>query len=338
MRIGVLDVGSQAVNLVVTETGARPDRKKAFPARSWKVRTYVAKRIASDGTIDGRGRDLVTSAVASAMDRARRAGVDEIFAYGTAAIRDCPNRDQMLGAIEDRAGIRLGALSGIEEAELTFLAARSWLGRDAGQMLLLDIGGGTLEVASGEGQVPLRALSLPMGAGRLTREFLDDGDPPSNAAVRRLHRHVRGQLREVVQPSDWPVPRSVVAASRTFYQLSRLTGAVPMRHGQHRPRFVQRKALRKWIERLSRLPTDKRQHLPGVSAHRAHQILAGAIVAYELLEAFGEDSARICPWGLREGILLRRLAEEAVPVEDRWSAARALWTPSPWSQRCLAPV
>ncbi|WP_229069917.1 Ppx/GppA family phosphatase [Actinoplanes sp. DH11] len=326
MRIAVLDVGSQSVNLVVSETGNRPDRKKPFPATSWKTRTRVARRIAPDGTIDCAGRERVADAVAEAVARARRAGVDEIFAYGTAAIRDCANRDHVLDEIEFRSGLRLGLLTGVEEAELTFLAARSWLGRGAGRMLLLDIGGGTLEVASGVDQLPELALSLPMGAGRMTREFLLDGDPPSRAAVRRLRRHVRTQIREVVQPGDWAQPRTVVAASRTFYQLARLTGAAPMRHGQHRPRHVQRKALRKWIERLSRLSADERQHLPGVSAHRAHQILAGAIIAHELLGAFDEDSARICPWGLREGILLRRLAAASS------TQLAAAWVPPPWSR------
>lgn len=325
MRIGVLDVGSQAVNLVVSETGSRVEAKKPFPAHAWKVRTRVATCIGPDGKIASTGRGRVAAAVAEAAERARRAGVEEIFAFGTATIRDCANRDRVLDEIEDRSGLRLGLLSGVEEAELTFLAARSWLGREAGRMLLLDIGGGTLEVASGDALLPELALSLPLGAGRMTREFLRDGDPPSSASVRRLRRHVRGQIGELVAPADWPEPRTVVAASRTFYQLARLTGAAPMRHGQHRQRYVQRKPLRKWIERLSRLPSAKRERLPGVSAHRAHQILAGAVIAHELLGAFGEDSARICPWGLREGLLLRRLAEDTP------------WTPVPWA-RSLALV
>ncbi|BBH68954.1 hypothetical protein ACTI_56390 [Actinoplanes sp. OR16] len=329
MRIGVLDVGSQAVNLVVSESGSRIEAKKPFPARSWKVRTRVATCIDPDGAIESKGRVRVADAVAEAVGHARRAGVEEIFAFGTAAIRDCANRDRVLDEIEDRSGIRLGALSGVEEAELTFLAARGWLGPAAGRMLLLDIGGGTLEVASGVRDMPELALSLPLGAGRMTREFLYDGDPPSSAAVRRLRRHVRGEIRDGVMPAYWPTPRTVVAASRTFYQLARLTGAAPMRHGPHRPRHVQRKPLRKWVERLSRLPSAKRERLPGVSAHRAHQILAGAVIAHELLGAFGEDTARICPWGLREGILLRRFTDRPE------SSQAASWTAAPWSRSLI---
>ena len=177
-------------------------------------------------------------------------------------------------------------------------------------MLLLDIGGGTLEVASGHGQVPESALSVPLGAGRMTREFFGTADPPPRRAVRLLHRHVRAEIHAAAQEQEWAVPRTVVVASRTFYQLSRLTGAPPMRHGPHRSRTVQRAQLRKWIERLARIPSAKRERLPGVSAHRATQILAGAIVAYELMGEFEAGKARITPWGLREGVLLRLLQDE----------------------------
>ena len=310
MRIAVLDVGSQAVNLVIADTSGRTDGKLPFTTKAWKSRTGVAACLQPDGLIGTPGRDRCASAVAEAAEKVRRAGVERLFAYGTAAIRDAPNSEQVLDEIESRAGIRLGLLAGVQEAELTFLAARCWLGRPAETMLLLDIGGGTLEVASGRGRVPESALSLPLGAGRMTREFFGPADPPPRRAVRQLHRHVRAEIHAAAKRQQWAVPRTVVAASRTFYQLSRLTGAPPMRHGPHRSRTVQRAALRKWIERLARIPAAKRERLPGVSAHRAPQILAGAIVAYELMGEFEAGKARISPWGLREGVLLRLLQDE----------------------------
>jgi exopolyphosphatase / guanosine-5'-triphosphate,3'-diphosphate pyrophosphatase len=310
MRMAVLDVGSQAVNLVLADTGGRTDGKLPFTTKAWKTRTGVAACLRPDGLIGAPGRDRCASAVAEAADRVRRAGVERVFAYGTAAIRDAPNREQVLDEIESRAGIRLGLLAGVEEAELTFLAARCWLSRPTRTMLLLDIGGGTIEVASGHGQVPESALSLPLGAGRMTREFFGAADPPPRRAVRHLHRHVRAEIHAAAKLQAWAAPRTVVAASRTFYQLSRLTGAPPMRHGPHRSRTVQRAALRKWIERLARIPAAKRERLPGVSAHRATQILAGAVVAYELMGEFEAGKAQITPWGLREGVLLRLLQDE----------------------------
>jgi exopolyphosphatase/pppGpp-phosphohydrolase len=113
-------------------------------------------------------------------------------------VRDAPNRGEVLDAVQAATGIRLGMLSGVEEAQLTFLAARRWLGWRTVPMLMLDIGGGTPEVAFGPDRLPDSALSLPLGAGRLTRQFLRDGDPPPAAAVRRL----RGHVRSAPGPSD----------------------------------------------------------------------------------------------------------------------------------------
>ncbi|MEU4216398.1 hypothetical protein, partial [Actinoplanes sp. NPDC026623] len=214
---------------------------------------------------------------------------------------------EVLDAVESATGIRLGMLSGVEEAKLTFLAARRWLGWRAGPMLMLDIGGGTAEVAFGPDRLPESALSLPLGAGRLTRQFLREGDPPPAAAVRRLRGHVRRQVRELVAQASWEPRRTAVAASATLRQLARLTGAAPLRRGPFVDRRLRRRSLRPWIDRLAAMPTARRAELPGVSGHRARQLLAGAIVGYELMRDLDIAVVRVCPWGLREGILLRRL-------------------------------
>jgi exopolyphosphatase/guanosine-5'-triphosphate,3'-diphosphate pyrophosphatase len=174
-------------------------------------------------------------------------------------------------------------------------------------MLLLDIGGGTLEAAFGPDRLPADALSLPLGAGRLTREFLADGDPPPREAVHRMRRHVRKQVRRMAADIAWESARTAAATSATFQQLARLTGAPPSKLGPFVDRQVRRRDLRPWIDRLAGMPARRRAQLPGVSAPRSRQILAGAVVGYELMRALGVGSARLCPWGLREGILLRRL-------------------------------
>ncbi|MEV4639889.1 Ppx/GppA family phosphatase [Actinoplanes sp. NPDC049548] len=319
MRLAVLDIGSNTVNVVAIDA----DGGVPLPAHSWKLHTRLAERLGPDGTIAPGGRRRLVAAVEQAAGEIRRAGVDFLFAYATASVRDAPNRDAVLTGIQAATGIRLGTLSGLEEAQLTFLAARRWLGWSAGPMLLLDIGGGTLEVAFGRDRLPDSALSLPLGAGRLTREFLRDGDPPSRRAVRNLRKHVRDQVRRIAAHGSWEAPRTAVAASKTFQQLARLTGSAPLRRGPFVVRELQRRTLRPWIDRLAGLPAAKRQRLPGVSAHRAGQILAGAIVGYEVMRGLGVDSVRICPWGLREGILLRRL--EAYQPE----LGNAAWTSWP---------
>ncbi len=303
MRLTVLDVGSTTVNLLVAEAGGGVP----LPVRTWKARTRLADWLEPDGTVRPQGRRLVIDAVRRAAEEARPAQPDALFAYATAAIRDAPNRDRVLAEVADATGIRLGTLSGVEEAQLTFLTARRWLGWQAGPMLLLDIGGGCLEVACGRDRLPDSALSLPLGAGRLTREFLGDADPSPARAVRRLRRHVREQVHQIVARTSWEAPHTAVAASKTFQQLARLTGAAPLRDGPFVPRRLRRRDLRPWIDRLAALPVRRRSNLPGVSPHRARQSLAGAIVAYEVMRGLKIDAVQICPWGLREGILLRQM-------------------------------
>ncbi len=319
MRLAVLDVGANTVNMLVTDSGSAVP----LPARAWKARTGLSELLEPDGSIGAAGRRRLIGAVRQASDELSRAGADTVFPYATAVVRDSPNRDVVLAEVAAATGVRLGLLAGVEEAQLTFLAARRWLGWGAGPMLVADIGGGSLEVAIGPDRLPDLAVSLPMGARRLTREFLA-GDPPSPRAVKRLRRHVREQIHQVAAGASWAAPRTAVATSRTFQQLARLTGAAPLRRGPFVTRRLERRALRPWIERLAAMPVRHRARLPGVSAHRARQILAGAIVAHELMRRLNLDSLRICPWALREGILLRRLEADQPGLGN---AGWVPWTP-----------
>src|SRR4051812_41982029 len=174
MRLAVLDIGSNTVNLLVADSGSGVP----LPVHRRKRRSHLAEQLRRDGTLGDEARRHLIAAVADANEEASRFGVEAMFAYTTAVVRDAPNREQVLGEVESATGVRLGLLSGVEEARLTFLAARRWLGWQAGPMLLVDIGGGSMEVAYGRDRLPESALSVPLGAGRLTREFLRESDPP----------------------------------------------------------------------------------------------------------------------------------------------------------------
>jgi exopolyphosphatase/guanosine-5'-triphosphate,3'-diphosphate pyrophosphatase len=154
-------------------------------------------------------------------------------------------------------------------------------------------------------------VSLPLGAGRLTRAFLEH-DPPKRAELRALRRHVRDTLGEVVDRLRWEsVPRKVVATSKTFKQLARLAGAPPQREGPFVSRSLSAEDIRDWIPRLAKMSAAQRARLRGVSQSRAKQILAGAIVAHTTMTALGVERLRICPWALREGIMLQHIETTA---------------------------
>ncbi|WP_461062746.1 Ppx/GppA family phosphatase [Streptomyces pseudoechinosporeus] len=301
MRMGVLDVGSNTVRLVIAETdGAVP-----LPVHTAKRRLRLSEYVERGGRLPDEQVARLVDAVTAARDEGMRWGVTAPFAFATAIVRDAPNRTEILRKVATETGVPLHILPGEVEAELTFLAARRWMGWRAGPLAMLDIGGGSLEVAFGRSKLPDFAISLPLGANRLTREHFRGQDPPSERRVRALRRHVRHQLRDVAARIRWEAPRTTVATSRTFQQLGRLCGAPPGRSGPFTPRGMTRADLRRATRRLAELPAAERAALPGISAARAGQSLAGAIVAHTTMKLMGIDEVTICPWALREGVLLR---------------------------------
>ncbi|WP_418958411.1 Ppx/GppA family phosphatase [Streptomyces tritici] len=304
MRLGVLDVGSNTVHLLVVDAhpGARP-----LPAHSHKAELRLAELLDAQGAIAPAGVERLIATVAGALHAAEDKGCEEVLPFATSAVREATNADAVLARVKEETGIDLQVLTGDEEARLTFLAARRWFGWSAGKLFLLDIGGGSLEVAYGIDEEPDAAVSLPLGAGRLTAGWLP-GDPPDTDDVRALRRHVRAEIaRTVGEFARFGKPDHVVATSKTFKQLARIAGAPGSGEGLYVQRILGRAALEEWVPRLAAMSAGERAALPGVSEGRAPQLLAGALVAEGAMDLFGVDTLEICPWALREGVILRRL-------------------------------
>src|SRR3712207_2431880 len=189
MRLGVLDVGSNTVHLLVVDAhrGAHPT---PMHDDRWLLR--LAEHVGDDNQLSKAGEKALLKAVQEACAQAEKQGCDELLAMVTSAIREAENGLEVLTRIRERTGVDLQVLSGEDEARLTFLAVRRWFGWSAGQLLVLDIGGGSLEIAAGGDENPEIALSLPLGAGRMTRRFLPEartGGRPDLAALAKLRSH-----------------------------------------------------------------------------------------------------------------------------------------------------
>ncbi len=304
MRLGVLDVGSNTVHLLVVDAhpGARP-----LPATSHKVELQLAEHLLADGRIGKAGERALVGFVGSCLEVADDQGVEEMLAFATSALREAPNGDEVLDKVRSATGVALQVLTGDDEAVLTFLAVRRWFGWSAGRLLVLDIGGGSLEVAAGIDERPDVAASLPLGAGRLTRERLR-GDPPSPDDVKAARKHVRAEVAKVVRDvTKAGVPDLVVGSSKTFRSLARVCGAAPSAEGPYVPRTLERAELAERTPKLAKMTAQERAQLPGVSARRAAQLLAGALVADAAMDLLGVEELVISPWALREGVILRRL-------------------------------
>ncbi|GGW44453.1 hypothetical protein GCM10010350_30270 [Streptomyces galilaeus] len=278
-----------------------------LPAHSHKAELRLAELLDESGAIGREGVDTLIRVVQEALQAAEDKGVEDVLPFATSAVREASNADDVLARVQAETGVELQVLSGEEEARLTFLAARRWFGWSAGKLLVLDIGGGSLEIAYGIDEEPDAAVSLPLGAGRLTAGWLP-GDPPDAAQIRALRRHVRAEIaRTVGEFSRIGSPDHVVATSKTFKQLARLAGAARSADGPYVQRQLKRESLEAWVPRLAGMTTAQRAELPGVSEGRASQLLAGALVAEGAMDLFGVEALEICPWALREGVILRKL-------------------------------
>jgi exopolyphosphatase/guanosine-5'-triphosphate,3'-diphosphate pyrophosphatase len=304
MRMGVLDIGSNTGHLLVVDAhrGAAP-----VPAYSCKEPLRLAEHLDATGAVSQTGIDALVKFVLSSVDLAEDKGCLQIQAFATSAVRDAANADDVLAEVQRETGVTLTVLDGGDEARLTFLAVRRWRGWSAGRILMFDIGGGSLEIALGLDENPDVALSLPLGAARLTREWLADGHT-KRSRVRELRRHVRAEIaREAGAVLRVGGSDQAVATSKTFGSLARLCGAAPSSEGPFVRRVLPRRKLGEQLNSLLSMSVDEIADLPGVSANRAHQIVAGAIVADAVMDLFDLDGLQMCPWALREGVILQWL-------------------------------
>jgi len=304
MRLGVLDVGSNTVHLLVVDAhqGGRPQ-----PAFSHKAELRLGENLDESNRLTEGCAQQLREFVHEALQIAEDKGVHEMLAFATSAVRDAANGDELLAQIEAETNVAIKVLPGPDEARLTFLAARRWFGWSSGRLLLLDIGGGSLEIAAGLDEEPETAVSLPLGAGRLTRDWLP-GDPASADDIRKLRRHIRSEIATIAGPLlRNGSPNHAVATSKTFRQLARVTGAPASSEGQYVRRVLKHTDVIALAERLPQLTRAEREELPGVSEARAHQLAAGAMVADAAMDLLSLPVLEICPWALREGVILRQL-------------------------------
>jgi exopolyphosphatase/guanosine-5'-triphosphate,3'-diphosphate pyrophosphatase len=307
MRLGVLDIGSNTGHLLVVDAhrGAAP-----LPAYSYKEPLRLAEHL-EDGEVTRGGIKALTKFVADAVVVAEDRGAQDMLGFATSAVRDAGNCDAVLDHVAEETGVRIAVLPGADEARLTFLAVRRWFGWSAGRLAVFDIGGGSLEIAGGSDEEPDAAWSLPIGAARLAREHFRDGSP-GERGLRELRKRIRADIaRDAGNLLRAGPPDMAAATSKTFRSLARICGAAPSDEGPLVERVLAERDLKKWLPRLVDMAVEDLAALPGVSPSRTHQIVPGALVAEAVMDIFGLEVLQICPWALREGVILERLDQIA---------------------------
>ena len=216
--------------------------------------------------------DALVHAVERAAAAAAAADCVDMLAFATSALRDAANCDDVVDVVRAETGVVLRMLPGEDEARYTFLAARRWYGWSAGRLLVVDIGGGSLELATGRDEDPDVAESLPLGAARLAREWFTS-DPPSSREIAALAEFTKSVLAPVAgrvrSAGDADL---VVGTSKTLRSLARLTGAAPSGAGLCVRRVLTHDGLRQILAFISRMASSRsrrarrRESAPGTSA------------------------------------------------------------------------
>ena len=299
MRLGVLDVGSNTVHLQIMDAhhGAAP---LAF--QSFKEEIRLAEFLTDSGKLSEEGIATLHKTLNRLKNEARSIKLDDMLAFATSAIREATNSDEVLSSVLDETGIDLEVLSGADEARFTFLAVRRWVGWSAGDVVLLDIGGGSLEIATGEEENPSYCTSVMLGANRMTRQFIT-GDPFTEKSLNKLREHILDTLKPLKEEIGDNSKRTAIGTSKTFRTLRRIQQNYLPELGNS----LTREGLKVIVPRLAKMTVSQRADLPGVSSSRAIQIVAGAMVAEGAMNVFGIEKLTQCPWALREGIVLQRL-------------------------------
>jgi exopolyphosphatase/guanosine-5'-triphosphate,3'-diphosphate pyrophosphatase len=299
MRLGVLDVGSNTVHLQIMDAhhGSAP---LAF--QSFKEEIRLAEYLTESGELSREGIKTLLDTLNRLKNAARDIKLDDMLAFATSAIREANNSEEVLKAVLENTGVDLQVLSGPDEARFTFLAVRRWVGWSAGDVILLDIGGGSLEIAIGDQENPTYSNSVMLGANRLTRQFLS-GDPFTEKSLIKLQNHISETLIPLAREIGDNQHRTAIGTSKTFRTLRRIQQNFLPELGNS----LTRNGLQIIVPKLSKMTHSQRAELPGVSNSRARQIVAGAMVAECAMTALGIEKVDQCPWALREGIVLQRL-------------------------------
>ena len=331
MRLAVLDVGSNTVHLVVID--GRPDG--SFTQVGRERETLRLAEVAFPAMLlPDEAVERLTATVERMRAKADELGAQALVAFATSAIREARNGLEALGRVREATGVPVAVLAGVEEARLTYVATRRWTAFSARWLLVIDIGGGSLEVAAGDGERPLLTESLPLGATRLSRRFVRS-DPVRAEELVALREHALAmlgplaeRLRELAPDgardgNAWDV---VCATSKTFRNLGEVARALPQAptpahefgfagiDGRTAP-ILTREQLNVVAGYLAGTSARDRNRLAGLDALRAHNVVAGSQVAALAMQAFGLRELVLAPWALREGVIVDFLAHHAPSME-----------------------
>ena len=323
MKLAAIDVGSNSIKLVVVEA-ASADSFAVLAREKESVR--LGHETLTEEHLSPSAIERAAACIKRFRSIAEARGATRIIAIATASVREANNAGEFIAEIEQRTGLRLEVLSGIEEARLIGLAASKSCAQTEAPLINIDIGGGSTEISLMRDGTPASLFSVKLGAVGLTERFLAS-DPVKPKELRALKEEVRAALERPsreLRGSSW---QQALGTSGTILALGEALRLRTLRDVDKRTLAAQPAGaeivfahLERFNERLAAMTVAERKTVPGISAQRAEIIVAGGHILEGVMRALGINLLRTCDWALREGVIIDRLseweAESRPPVPD----------------------
>jgi exopolyphosphatase/guanosine-5'-triphosphate,3'-diphosphate pyrophosphatase len=300
VRISAIDIGSNSIRQIIADVSADGgirvvDEMKAAPR--------LGAGIYETGRLDDDAADAAIFALSRMSALATQLGAKRKRVVATSAVREAENGPEWLARVRRETGLRVGVLDGEEEARLSFRSAQAHFDLDMGRAVVMDIGGGSLEIALSADGLVERLMSLPFGAIRLTEKYFAKGITPD--AMRKLRKSVRKRLKSELSVRDWSGAQ-VIGSGGTF---TNLAGIMLARQGMLTANTVHgtvvaRVDLEHVVDYLAALSPAERQTVPGLNAARSDIIVAGLAAIAEVLARLDSRELVVSSYGIREGLLL----------------------------------
>jgi exopolyphosphatase / guanosine-5'-triphosphate,3'-diphosphate pyrophosphatase len=317
--LAIVDLGSNSGRVVVLRIDPLGHLEILADGRS---PLRLARDVSKNGRLTSEAIQRTVDALKDFQAIAAGTGAAKTIAVATAAIRESANADELLERVLVESGVAVRIIDGAEEAQYAFLGAIYGIQADHG--LVVDMGGGSLEVSRFRDRTLVGSWTFPLGALRLSDEFLES-DPPTKTQVSTLRKHVRRAFREK------DVPRlhedeELIGTGGTIRNLAKMdrhgrTYPIPRLHGY----VLLYKRVQELAERLSSRPLSRRKAIPGLNADRADSIVGGAIAAETAMDVLGAGALTVTEQGLREGLVYDAVgAPPPTPEEVRRMSVEAL--------------
>jgi exopolyphosphatase/guanosine-5'-triphosphate,3'-diphosphate pyrophosphatase len=301
MRLAAIDVGSNSVHMLIADV-SRDGHIEVLDRIKEMVR--LGRRSFTTGRLTEESMDLAVRALINFRRLLQARRIHKVHAVATSAVREARNRAAFIRRIHKETGIAVEVISGREEARLIFQAARHALGLEGGPFLLVDVGGGSVELVLVKDGRRLWMHSVKLGVARMSEQFLTD-DPPTAGQRYSLEKHLQAEIGELMRSAR---KAKVVSAIGTSGTINTLVAMARAARGEDLGRLHGATASAAEVARLARQLCEAnaamRIDLPGMDAKRSDLMPAAGMLADFVLRKSGAAELMACTWALREGLLL----------------------------------